>query len=83
MNMTLKSLLILTVFLTVWQGGKAMAEDSVLDEFEELRGWTATGSPGVRVEFAHDTGFSGMGLRIDFDFQGHGGHLIIRKSFPH
>lgn len=82
MKMILKSLLILTVLLAVWNGSRAMAEDSVLDEFEELHGWTATGSPGVRVEFAHDTGFSGMGLRVDFDFEGHGGHLILRKPFP-
>jgi hypothetical protein len=81
-KMTLKSLVILAVLLVVWHGSKAMAEDSVLDEFEELQGWTVIGSPGVRVEFAHDAGYSGMGLRVDFDFQGHGGHLMVRKSFP-
>ena len=36
MKMTLKSLLILAVLLVVWHGAKAMAEDRVLDEFEEL-----------------------------------------------
>ncbi len=78
----MKSLLILTALLVVWHGGKAMAEDLVLDEFEELQGWTAIGSPGVRVELAHDAGYSGMGLRVDFDFQGHGGYLMVRKPFP-
>ena len=81
MKMPLKSLLILAVLLVAWHG-KAMAEVSVLDEFEELQGWTVIGSPGVRVEFADDAGYSGMGLRVDFDFQGHGGHLMVRKSFP-
>ena len=56
MRMTLKSLLILAALLIAWRGAKAMAEDLVLDEFEELQGWTAIGSPGVRVELAHDTG---------------------------
>jgi hypothetical protein len=36
MRMTLKSLLILAALLVAWHGAKAMAEERVLDEFEEL-----------------------------------------------
>jgi len=81
MRATLKCWFILATLLVAWHGTKAMAENLVLDEFEELQGWTAIGSPGVRVELAHDAGHGGRGLRVDFDFQGHGGYLIVRKSF--
>ena len=56
MRLTLKGLFILAALLVAWHGAKAMAEERVLDEFEELQGWTAIGSPGVRVELAHDIG---------------------------
>jgi hypothetical protein len=82
MRIIIKSLLILVATLTVWRSGMVMAEDGVLDTFEELTGWSTTASPGVRVELAHDAGYSGMGMRIDFDFQGDGGYCIVRKAFP-
>jgi len=55
--------------------------ETVLDDFEDVAGWTATASDGARVELGHDSGHAGMSLRIDFDL-GSGGYLIVRKAFP-
>jgi hypothetical protein len=54
---------------------------TVLDAFENLEGWSVTASEGVRVEMAQDQGHTGMGMRLDFDFQGGGGFVIARKAF--
>jgi hypothetical protein len=83
MKTILKNLLILVVtLLTLCCGGRVIAEDLMLDAFEELQGWSIHTSPGVRVELAHDAGYSGLGMRIDFDFQGDGGYFIVHKAFP-
>jgi hypothetical protein len=51
-----------------------------LDEFEVLTDWTATvSSAGVRVELASDPGQTGMAMRIDFNFESSGGHVLVRK----
>ena len=57
-----------------------VSAQTVLDDFDELTGWTATASDGARVEIARDNGHSGMSLRIDFDL-GAGGYVIARKAF--
>ena len=57
-----------------------VSAETVLDNFDELTGWTATASNGARVEIAHDTGRAGMSLRIDFDL-GSGGYVLARKAF--
>jgi hypothetical protein len=58
----------------------AVSAETVLDDFEDVTGWTASASDGARVEIARDTGRSGMSLRIDFDL-GAGGYVIARKAF--
>ncbi len=58
----------------------AVSAETVLDDFDELTGWTATASDGARVEIARDAGHAGMSLRIDFDL-GAGGYVIARKAF--
>lgn len=81
-------LLALLLLLAGWlHDGMTVAGDGVmrtriLDDLEELSGWSFSGAPGVRVELAHDQGHTGMGLRLDFDFQGAGGYVIVRKAFP-
>ena len=60
--------------------GQALAEP-VLDTFEDLAGWSAGGSPGTSLEIAQDVGQTGAGMRLDFDFQGSAGHVIVRKAF--
>lgn len=51
-----------------------------LDDFEVLTEWTAkVSSPGVRVELASDPGQIGMAMRIDFNFESSGGHVLVRR----
>src|SRR5262245_11852144 len=59
-----------------------LAAAVILDDFETLTDWTATvSSPGVKVELASDPGQTGMAMRIDFNFESAGGHVLVRKPF--
>jgi hypothetical protein len=57
------------------------SEPRVLDDFESLTGWTTASSPQARVELVQDTGRTGLGLRLNFDFSGNAGYVIVRKPF--
>ena len=59
----------------------AVAAPQVLDEFEDVRGWSAQASPGASLEIAQDAGKTGNAMRLDFDFHGGGGFVIARKAF--
>jgi hypothetical protein len=67
--------------LGLWWGLAAGGEIEVLDDFETLSGWVAEGSPGTRFELKQDRGFEGRGLRLDFEFAGGAGYVILRKRF--
>ena len=54
----------------------------VLDSFDGIAGWIAAPSEGVRLKLSPDAGEKGGALRMDFDFQGHGGWAAARKAFP-
>ncbi len=60
----------------------ANADTVVLDNFEKLEGWSTLASNGVDVEIAQDQGVEGMAMRVDFDFHGNSGYLIVRKELP-
>src|SRR5215470_4933836 len=61
---------------------QAARGQTTLDEFESSAGWTAEVSdPGVKVELASDPGQTGMAMRIDFNFESSGGHVLVRKPF--
>ena len=53
----------------------------VLDDFASLGRWSALPSEGVALSLRSDRGRSGEGraMRLDFDFQGHGGYAIARR----
>lgn len=72
--------LALAGWLALWGAETAVAA-SLLDDFESLAGWSIVTSPGIRAEIARDAGHAGLGLRLDFDFQGEGGYVIVRKDF--
>jgi hypothetical protein len=55
--------------------------ETTLDTFDDLSGWTATADDGARVEIAQDAGHTGMGMRIDFDFEAGGRFIMVRKAF--
>jgi len=59
----------------------ARAAGTVLDDFEDLAGWTATASEGTRVWITPEPGHTGMGMRIGFDLNSGGGYVIVRKEF--
>ncbi len=58
------------------------AEPQILDAFDDLSGWTAAASQGASIEIAQDRGTDGMGLRIDFDFHGGAGYVLVHKALP-
>ncbi|MGH7822118.1 MAG: discoidin domain-containing protein [Candidatus Binatia bacterium] len=62
--------------------GGARAEETTLDDFERLDGWSADASTGAVVEVAQDVGLEGMAMRIDFELPPTGGFVLVRKSFP-
>jgi hypothetical protein len=54
----------------------------LLDAFEDPSGWIPAPSDGVKLSVTGPGGYEGRGLRLDFDFQGHGGYAVVRKAFP-
>jgi hypothetical protein len=54
----------------------------LLDDFENLGGWSAIASPNARLEIAQDAGRTGRAMRLDFEFQDGAGWVIARKAFP-
>ena len=69
---------VLTLVLSL--PGRARA-DQVLDQFDDLSGWSAEASQGVSATLARDAGHTGGALRLDFDFHGGGGYVIVHKNF--
>ena len=54
----------------------------LLDDFENLSGWSAVTSPGARLEIAQDIGRdSRRAMRLDFEFQEGASFVIARKTF--
>ena len=72
---------LLLATLVVCRPGPALA-DQILDQFDDLTGWSADAAPGVSVTLTPDAGHTGGALRVDFDFRGGGGYVIIHKAFP-
>ncbi len=54
---------------------------TLLDDFEDLSGWTAAVSAGARLEIAQDTGRAGRAMRLDFESVDGASWLIARKTF--
>ena len=52
----------------------------VIDSFEKIDQWKPTPSDGVRLSLAQDAGQHGKSMRLDFDFQGHGGYAVIHRN---
>lgn len=58
------------------------AKITMLDDFDNLDGWSVTTSSGARLEIAQDTGRAGhRAMRLDFEFQDGTGYIIVRKAF--
>ncbi len=63
-------------------GGPAAAPGPplLLDDFEDVSGWSAHPADGVHLDLSADPGERGRGLRLDFAFTG-GGYAVARKAF--
>ncbi|MFZ0613801.1 MAG: discoidin domain-containing protein [Desulfobacterales bacterium] len=55
--------------------------DTVLDDFEDLSGWSPITSGEARVDIGRDQGSDGEAMRLDIDFKGGGGFVGARKEF--
>ncbi|MCP5158027.1 MAG: discoidin domain-containing protein [Gammaproteobacteria bacterium] len=55
----------------------------LLDDFEDLSGWSVATSSGAQLEIAQDDGPDGRhAMRLDFEFQEGASFVIARKAFP-
>ncbi len=56
------------------------AQPSVLDDFETSGAWTAAPADGVTLDLSADRSTDGPCLRLDYDFQGHGGWAAAHRK---
>ena len=60
-----------------------VAATRVLDDFEDVRPWTAGASDGVqRLGPSRRSGPVGRALRLDFDLAGTAGYALARRALP-
>ena len=67
------------VVLLLMYGQVSLAQEIILDDFETPEGWQVITSEDVDLTLASDHGHTGAALRLDFDFKGGGGYVIVRK----
>ncbi len=72
--------IVLAVVL-VWSAA-ALAQDTLLDSFDTLRGWMPITSEGVTMSIESAPGCAGKAMAIHFEFHGGSGYAIAEKSFP-
>jgi hypothetical protein len=63
-------------------GGAVASEPVVLDGFEDATTWQAAPADGIALTLHADQGRAGAALRLDLDFQGHGGYAAVRRALP-
>lgn len=54
----------------------------LLDDFADLTAWTAITSGLAQLSISPGEGPQGSAMRLDFDFMGGGGFVVVRKLFP-
>jgi len=52
----------------------------VVDDFDSLNQWSTNASGGVEATIHADSGAHGRGMRLDFDFHGHSGYVIVHRE---
>ncbi len=70
------------LFLVLAAAAAAGAERRVLDDFSDPARWRAAPAAGVALTLAAERGERGAALRLDFDFQGHGGYAVAHRDLP-
>lgn len=57
------------------------AHTIVLDSFDSVSQWTAAPAQGVEISIHPDSnGAHGRAMRLDFDFNGHGGYAVVHRA---
>jgi hypothetical protein len=54
----------------------------ILDDFEDVKPWTAGGSDGVQASVHPTESLVGRALRLDFDLAGTAGFALARRALP-
>jgi hypothetical protein len=52
----------------------------LIDAFDSVSHWHTNPSAGVDISIHPDSGRHGRGMRVDFDFHGHGGYGIVNRK---
>ena len=74
-------LAVLVLGCLVLLAAPAAAEPKLIDDFEDLTGWSTQSSEGTRVWIVQEPGHTGMGMRIGYDLNSGGGWVLVRKTF--
>jgi F5/8 type C domain-containing protein len=62
-------------------GDLASSAETMLDDFEQISGWTTSASEGATIQVSQEPGRNGMAMRVDFDLpKDGGGYVIVRKE---
>ena len=59
--------------------GSSPAE--ILDDFSSISHYKAIAAEGVTLHLGQDAGHAGKALRIDVNFNGHGGYVLAERAF--
>jgi hypothetical protein len=70
---------IAAAFCAVSSSPASSADPAVVDDFEDVTGWTAHPADGVALDIRAGPGFSGNALQLDFRFSG-GGYAVARRE---
>ena len=71
--------LLIALFVLVLPGA-ALAQTTVLDDFEDIAAWSADASTDVSAEVSQVDGPEGQALRLDYDFNGVSGYAFAARS---
>lgn len=71
-------MLVAALFLAGFQSASA----PLLDGFDDVSAWSVSPAAGVAASLSRTEGRRGGALRLDFDFQGHGGWAAARRKLP-
>src|SRR5260221_2336805 len=60
--------------------GTAPPPATVIDDFENVSGWSAIPAEGVTASVARDAGEHGHALRLDVNFERGTGYAVVRRA---
>ena len=76
----MRFLLALPFLLLALQASAAPGDRRVVDEFEDVSGWSAHPADGVKLDIGQGDGVHGRAIRFDVDFVRGGGYAVARRA---